>query len=387
MLAVAAISGLLLVPRTHTTSLRPLACGRRVVRSMCAEPGDDASIDYSLLQKRFAEVESSEVEGRVRRTKRTMTNWREGNPQQQKALLTINDWIRRLSVSGDRLACGTYQGDVILIDADSGKILQRWPAPKDSGEVSAISLDGERCISGDVEGGVWLRSADRDERLVLLSASHSGAAVSGVHWPEGGRAYSCGTDGRLVAWAVPEELPRGAGNPACRLRELQSLSAPRPILSMSTCEGYAALGLSDGTVRFCSLSPLREILSFEAHGAAVSAVELISPSQLLSGDADGAVALWRLDETEESGRRAVRFEGHTGAVVAVQGDGDKVVSAARDGTIRCWDVEQKRARFTLQGFTMYIGSLHVDASRLIADGANNAIVCLDFAEAEEEGEK
>lgn len=349
---------------------------------MCAESDDDA-IDYGLLQRRFAEVESSEVEGRVRRTKQTMSNWREGNPQQQKALLTINDWIRRLSVSGDRLACGTYQGDVILIDVDSGKILQRWPAPKDSGEVTSIGLDDERCISGDAEGGVWLRSTERNERLVLLSARH-GATVSGVHWPGGGRAYSCGTDGRVCAWAVPETLPRGAGNPECQLRELQSLKMPRPILSMSTCEGYAALGLSDGTIRFCSLSPLREILSFEAHDTAVSAVELISPSQLLSGDADGAVALWRLDETEEGGRRAVHFKGHTGAVVALQGDGDKVVSAARDGTIRVWDVEEKRARFTLQGFTMYIGSLYVDASRLIADGANNAIICLDFAEAEEE---
>ena len=284
MLAVAAISILLLVPRTHTLAprpvathtlaLRPVARGRAVC--MCAEAGDD-SIDYSLLQKRFKEVESSDVEGRVRRTTQTMSNWREGSPQQQKALLTINDWVRRLSVSGDRLVCGTYQGDVILADVDSGKLLQRWPAPKDSGETTAISLDGERCINGDVEGGVWLRSTDRDARLVLLSARHSGAAVSGVHWPGGERAYSCGTDGRLCAWAVPETLPRGAGNPECELKELEALNVPRPILSMSTCEGYAALGLSDGTIRFCSLSPLRELLSFGAHGAAVSAVELISP--------------------------------------------------------------------------------------------------------------
>lgn len=98
--------------------------------------------------------------------------------------------------------------------------------------------------------------------------------------------------------------------------------------------------------------------------------------------------LWRLDETEESGRRAVRFgEGHTAAVVALQGDGDKVVSAARDGTVRVWDVERQTARFTLQGFTTYVGSLFVDASRIIADGANNAIICLDFAEAEEEQER
>ena len=77
------------------------------------------------------------------------------------------------------------------------------------------------------------------------------------------------------------------------------------------------------------------------HAATVctQAVELISPSQLLTGDTDGQVALWRLDEAGDDKRRLVRFDGHSGAVAALQGDGDKVVSAARDGTVRVWDVE------------------------------------------------
>ena len=61
-------------------------------------------------------------------------------------------------------------------------------------------------------------------------------------------------------------------------------------------------------------------------------ISLIIVAALLLLSAFGAVALWRLDETEEGGRRAVHFKGHTGAVVALQGDGDKVVSAARDDT-------------------------------------------------------
>ena len=97
-------------------------------------------------------------------------------------------------------------------------------------------------------------------------------------------------------------------------------------------------------------------------------MELISPSQL-----------WRLDEAGDDERRLVRFDGHSGAVAALQGDGDKVVSAARDGTVRVWDVEAGKERFRLQGFTRYVGSLHLTPSRLIADGTNNAVVCLDFA--------
>ena len=66
-------------------------------------------------------------------------------------------------------------------------------------------------------------------------------------------------------------------------------------------------------------------------------------------------------------------------MTALQGDADKVVSAARDGSVRVWDVEAGRERFRLQGFTRHVGSLHLTPSRLIADGTNNAVVCLDFA--------
>ena len=55
----------------------------------------------------------------------------------------------------------------------------------------------------------------------------------------------------------------------------------------------------------------------------------------------------------------------------------------REGTLRVWDIEREEVRYHLQGFTPYIGSLHLDASRLLVDGANDAILCLDFGASEE----
>ena len=43
----------------------------------------------------------------------------------------------------------------------------------------------------------------------------------------------------------------------------------------------------------------------------------------------------------------------------LHGDGEKVVSGARDGTVRVWETESGQVRFVLQGFTAYLGSLHV----------------------------
>lgn len=67
----------------------------------------------------------------------------------------------------------------------------------------------------------------------------------------------------------------------------------------------------------------------------------------------------------------------------MQGDGEKVVTAARDGTVRVWEAETGDMRFMLQGFTAYIGSLQMAPTWLLADGTNNAIVLLDFAEGDE----
>lgn len=154
-----------------------------------------------------------------------------------------------------------------------------------------------------------------------------------------------------------------------------------------------------------TLSPMRELFTFTAHADATTAVSLISPSQLLTGGADGTVradyffllsgrrrqhvlscpltrpwrvrdvqvCLWRLDEEGDSERRCTTFEGHRAPVVCLYGDGDKVVSGARDGTVRCWDVAKASLRFMLQGYTAFLGSLQVGPTWFVADGTNNAV--------------
>ena len=67
-------------------------------------------------------------------------------------------------------------------------------------------------------------------------------------------------------------------------------------------------------------------------------------------------------------------------VVCLQGDVEKVVSGARDGTVRVWEAETGESRFVLQGFTAYLGSLQLGPTWLLADGTNNAILMLDFTE-------
>ena len=67
-------------------------------------------------------------------------------------------------------------------------------------------------------------------------------------------------------------------------------------------------------------------------------------------------------------------------VVCLHGDVEKVVSGARDGTVRVWEADTGKVRFVLQGFTAYLGSLQVGPTWLLAGGTNNAILMLDFTE-------
>ena len=199
-------------------SLAGVAVCRSGRMSMCdaAESADSDPVDWSLLQRRFAQVQSAEAEARVRQMRQTATNWKDGRCE-QRVLITLQDWVRKLSVARDLCICGTHSGVVALSDLESGMLLQRWlaPAPGGGSEVTSVGFDGEHIISGDAAGGVCLRrwgpttSLSPPPRSLPrpLCGRHRGA-VSGVHWPGGDVACSCSADA-CPSWWKPR-LGRGA---------------------------------------------------------------------------------------------------------------------------------------------------------------------------------
>ena len=210
-------------------SARSLAPSVAVCRSgrmsMCdaaesddSDPDDSDPVDWSLLQRRFAQVQTAEAEARVQQMRQTATNWKDGRCE-QRVLITLQDWVRKLSVSRDLCLCGTHSGVVALSDLESGMLLQRWlaPAPGGGSEVTSVGFDGEHIISGDASGGVCLRWWRPTTSLSPppcslprpLCGRHRGA-VSGVHWPGGDVACSCPAD------ACPSCEPRRGPGAAAR---------------------------------------------------------------------------------------------------------------------------------------------------------------------------
>ena len=59
----------------------------------------DDSVDWSLLQSRFAELKTAEADRYVQQMMQTATNWKEGRCE-QRVLLVLEDWVRRLRHRG-----------------------------------------------------------------------------------------------------------------------------------------------------------------------------------------------------------------------------------------------------------------------------------------------
>lgn len=67
------------------------------------------------------------------------------------------------------------------------------------------------------------------------------------------------------------------------------------------------------------------------------------------------------------------------AVVAVQGDAEKIAAAYEDGRVVLWDVATRQPWFELRGRGVLISSVQYDDTRLLADGTSSTMIVHDFA--------
>jgi len=186
-------------PTPTRWTLRGTARSR--VQRLSMSDSDDADTpapgwDMSVLQERIATQTVSDMVT-------TASNWRSGTCE-QKTVLILEDWVRRLRVANGVLACGTYLGDVVLTDLASGAVVQRWE-PEDTftqeyeellayegeyeedeeeeeegnhrSEVTCLDFDGIHVSSGHASGALYLRDAER----CVMRGEHAGV-VTGVHW-------------------------------------------------------------------------------------------------------------------------------------------------------------------------------------------------------------
>ncbi|HET8773186.1 MAG TPA: WD40 repeat domain-containing protein [Thermoanaerobaculia bacterium] len=120
---------------------------------------------------------------------------------------------------------------------------------------SGFTSDGQRAVTGDVEGTVTFWNMPNGASAVRFEA-HRGEVTHIV--AAGGAVYSCGADGEIVHWDV------GSGQPSIADRYT------RRVTSAAAFEDEAAFGCADGSI--LEISPRGTVIHAKAHEGAVLAI-------------------------------------------------------------------------------------------------------------------
>ncbi|MFT7581088.1 MAG: serine/threonine protein kinase/WD40 repeat protein [Myxococcota bacterium] len=240
----------------------------------------------------------------------------------------------------------------------------------------AFSDDGRWLAVGDRQGGVrlWSTTAPALGRLV---GTHPGNdSMRRIHsltfTADGTKVWSAAKDGLVIGWPTdpdavsePVTLPNhGFLSAIVRLAtgRLATIAADgvlrtwspsgAPLASYTSDAGIAgwahnaagthmALSYADGAVLVWDLADQTKP-SWGLPKGTVSAEFMTfdtSGTRLVLGDVEGRISVYTLPDVTP----AWRFEGHHGAIRHLSFDGDDVISASSDGTVRRWAAPQNPA--------------------------------------------
>jgi len=232
------------------------------------------------------------------------------------------------SPDGALLASGSWDGDVAVLDANTGKSLRYL---HHDGPVFglAFSPDGARLATASEDRSVKLWNT-RHWRLLNTFAGHSGPVSSVRFLPDGERFASASIDGTVKLWD-PQLIAQDAA-------PLATHSAVVTSVAFSPHGDLVASADEDGLVLLTRPDQPKDVAVLDAgHGASYCVAFSSDGLTLACGYEDGSLALWDV----ASRIPAVRVSAHQDVIrsVAFSPDGKIIASGGWDGSVKLWDAE------------------------------------------------
>jgi serine/threonine protein kinase len=263
---------------------------------------------------------------------------------------TVGTQINDLQVSTELPRCiiAGNDGKVYTWAMDPETPLEDWSAHRQPIEAIALLPDGEVVTAGrDRTLKVWERL--KDGYVLQQTWVGHGDIVTAIALDATGKVlYSSSRDQTIRGW----DLASGT------LRHTFEQGAAVESLCASPVHPFLVSGDAQGRVALWHTGTGEHLRSFAKHGGGVGAVALISLEPMrVPADPDRLGVLssgWDMETRLRNGMtgglyRLLRGHHLPVTAIALRGDGQRWATASHDGTIRIWSVGQESAVAILEG--------------------------------------
>lgn len=312
-----------------------------------------------------------------------------------------------IDATGQRFATGGWNGTSQVWDLGTGQVLATLPHGGEYVNAVAFSPDGQYLATGGNDPAgfiqIWEIASAQQVRVIsghddevlslayskdgnqLLSSSYDKTArlwdvatgkevrkFAGHTWwvwsamfsPDESQIVTAGHDGTAIVWdvATDNRAPAFTGHKGPVFsaafspdgKQVASAGFDRRVLTWSpeSLKPIEFKKLVEGTA-----PPALQFQEFAGHADAIQSVGFSSDGQLLvSAGQDNSIRVWDVD----SGKMVKTFRGHGGRIQATMflGDGKRILSASHDRSIREWSLDGNQEIRTIQGQVL---SGHSDA--------------------------
>ena len=346
--------------RTHGTSLwlRPIICsltppGGALVRILA---GHMDSVMAVAVTPDGRQVISASLD-------KTLKVWDLTSGEELRTLTGHTDGVAAIVVTPDgrQVISASYDKTLKVWDLANGKELRTLTGHTDWVMAVTVTPDGQLVISGshDETLKVWELSSGKELQTLT---GHIGMVSAVVVTPDGQQVVSASWDGSLRVWNLTngKELRALLGH----TKEINAVAI--------TPDGQRVIsGSRDETLKIWNLANGKELRTLTGHKGEINAVA-VSPDGRWMVSVAMTMKVWELSSGEAL---HILTEEYTGGIYAatVTPDGRLVVSASWDGSLKMWDIPATfvadLAGSTLPPHTEHMGRVNaVNAVSVTPDG-------------------
>ncbi len=278
------------------------------------------------------------------------------------------------SPSGDRVVSFSAEDKTVRVwDAASGEELAVLRGHRDFVTSAMFSPNGDQIVSGSWDGTVRIWDTASGEELTLLH-EHRGEVRSVCYSVDGTRIANGSDDGTVRIWDAHSGAELSClriGKSKCVICVAFSQKGDKVVCGVSSTLRFLTPVAADVLVwdtRSADATVLR------GHEDSVNSVAF-SPDgdRVVSAADDGTVRIW----DTATGKELNVLQGHEHAVnsVAFSSGGDRIVSASRDGTVRLWHGAsgEKLAVFSGHEDSVESAAFSPDGDRIVSASCDGTV--------------